>query len=52
MKMLTLNEKLYDIYMTFKDKKNPPVPLETIEEYLKLEKVSLEDEDKSKGDLN
>ena len=37
--MSRLNEKLYDIYMTFKDQKNPPVPIETIKEYLELEGI-------------
>jgi hypothetical protein len=37
--MLTLNEKLKDIYMTYKDHENPPVPIETIKEYLELEGV-------------
>jgi hypothetical protein len=36
-------------YMTFKDQKNPPVPLETIKEYLELEKVSLEDENEAQS---
>ena len=43
--MPSLNEKLLDIYMTFKDDINPPVPLETIKEYLELEGV-LSDENK------
>jgi hypothetical protein len=41
--MSNLNEKLKDIYMTYKDNKNPPVPIETIKEYLELEGISLED---------
>lgn len=40
--MSKLNEKLIDIYYTFKDYDNPPVPIETIKEYLKLEGISLE----------
>ena len=50
--MSTLNEKLYDIYMTFKDHDNPPVPISTIKEYLELEGVTLEDENKQRGDRN
>jgi hypothetical protein len=46
--MSSLNEKFYDIYMTFKDHKNPPVPIETIKEYLELEGVLLNDEDEQK----
>lgn len=42
--MYSLNEKLKDIYLTYKDHKNPPVPLDTIKEYLELEGVSLDDE--------
>jgi hypothetical protein len=30
-------EKLLNIYMTYKDQNNPPVPTETIKEYLELE---------------
>ena len=37
--MLSLNEKLLDIYITYKDNENPPVPIETIKEYLELEGV-------------
>lgn len=40
--MDTLNEKLKDIYMTYKDHENPPVPLDTIKEFLELEGISLE----------
>jgi hypothetical protein len=41
--MSRLNENLKDIYITYKDHKNPPVPLEIIKEYLELEGVLLED---------
>lgn len=37
--MLNLNEKLLDIYMVYKNHENPPVPLETIKEFLELEGV-------------
>ena len=47
--MYSLNEKLKDIYMTYKDHKNPPVPIGTIKEYLELEGVLLEDENKQQG---
>jgi hypothetical protein len=46
--MSSLNEKFYDIYMTFKDQKNPLVPIDTIKEYLELEWVSLEDDNEQK----
>lgn len=36
-----LNKKLIDIYHTFKNQANPPVPLKTIKEYLELEGISL-----------
>jgi hypothetical protein len=41
--MSNLDEKLLDIYMTYKDHKNPAVPINTIKEYLKLQGISLED---------
>lgn len=44
--MLSLNEKLLDIYITYKDNENPPVPIETIKEYLELEGISLDDTQK------
>ena len=47
-RMSTLNEKLLDIYITYKDDINPPVPLETIKEYLELEGV-LTDENEQQG---
>lgn len=46
--MSSLNEKFYDIYRTFKDHKNPPVPIDTIKEYLELEGVFLDDENEQK----
>ena len=45
MNMSGLNDKLKDIYQTYKDQKNPPVPVKKIKEYLKLSGVSLEDDD-------
>jgi len=41
--MSNLNDKLIDIYMTFKNHKNSPVPLDTIKEYLELQGVSFDD---------
>jgi hypothetical protein len=41
--MSPLNEKLLDIYMTYKDHKQPPVPVDTIKEYLVLEGISLDE---------
>ena len=41
--MSTLNEKLFDIYITYKDHVNPPVPINTIKEYLELEGFSLDE---------
>ncbi len=49
--MLNLNEKLKDIYMTYRDQDNPPVPLDAIKEYLELEGVEL-DESENKSDTN
>jgi len=46
--MSTLNEKLLDIYMTYKDDSKPPVPIDTIKEYLELEGIPLEDDNKKK----
>jgi hypothetical protein len=40
--MSNLDEKLYDIYLTYKDHENPPVPIDTIKEYLELQGISLE----------
>ena len=42
--MSELNEKLKDIYQTYKDHENPPVPVKKIKEYLKLSGVSLEED--------
>lgn len=42
-KLSTLTDKLLDIYITYKDDENSPVPLDTIKEYLELEGISLED---------
>ena len=47
--MSSLNEKLLDIYRTYKDKKHPPVPIATIKEFLILEGVNIDD---LKGDDN
>ena len=41
--MSGLNEKLKDIYQTYKDHENPPVPVKKIREYLKLSGVLLEE---------
>jgi len=41
--MSGLNEKLKDIYQTYKDHENPPVPVKKIKEYLKLSGVFLEE---------
>jgi hypothetical protein len=49
--MLNLNEKLKDIYMTYRNHENPPVPLDTIREYLELEGVEL-DESENKCDAD
>jgi len=40
--MSNLNEKLLDIYITYKNHENPPVPLDTIKEYLELEGIILD----------
>lgn len=40
--MSNLDEKLYDIYLTYKDHENPQVPIDTIKEYLELQGISLE----------
>ena len=40
--MSALNEKLKDIYQTYKDHENPPVPVKKIKECLKLSGVLLE----------
>ena len=39
--MSSLNEKLKDIYITYKDVANPPVPIDIIKKYLELEGVLL-----------
>lgn len=41
----TLNDKLKNIYQTYKDQENPPVPIEIIKEYLELCGVKLDDSD-------
>lgn len=41
----SLNEKLKDIYKTYKDYENPPVPVKKIREYLELSGVNLEEGD-------
>jgi len=43
--MSGFNDKLKDIYQTYKDHENPPVPVKKIREYLELSGVSLEDDD-------
>lgn len=45
--MPNLNEKLIDIYNTYKDDENPPVPIKKLEEYLKLEGILLDEDDKN-----
>lgn len=50
--MLSLNEKLRDIYNTYKDSLNPPVPIEVIKEYLELEGVFLKDENTKKEPID
>ena len=37
-----LKDNLKDIYHTYKDHKNPPVPVNTIKKYLKLSGIPLE----------
>ncbi|UTB33891.1 MAG: hypothetical protein NKF70_06800 [Methanobacterium sp. ERen5] len=46
--MSSLNDKLKDIYLTFKDDANPPVPIDIIKEFLELEGVLLDDNYNSK----
>lgn len=41
--MSKLDKKLLDIYMTYKDHDNPPVPLDIIKEFLELEGISIDD---------
>lgn len=41
--MNSLNEKLKDIYLTFKDDTNSKLPLDDIKEYLKICGVSLDE---------
>ncbi|MDI9435695.1 MAG: hypothetical protein QM396_06785 [Euryarchaeota archaeon] len=41
----SLVEKLKDIYKTYKDHENPPVPVEKIREYLELSGVDIEEGD-------
>ena len=43
--MSRLNDKLKEIYQTYKDHKNPPVPVKKIKEYLKLSGVQLEEDE-------
>ena len=43
--MSGLNDKLKDIYQTYKDHENPPVPVKKIKEYLKLSGVQLEEDE-------
>jgi len=42
---MTLSEKLKDIYVTYKDDEDPPVPVDSIKELLELLGVPLEDGD-------
>ena len=39
----SLNDKLKDIYFTYKDEIKPPVPINDIKKFLELEGVFLED---------
>jgi hypothetical protein len=43
--MSGFNDKLKEIYQTYKDHKNPPVPVKKIKEYLKLSGVQLEEDE-------
>lgn len=43
--MSDLNDKLKDIYKTYKDQENPPVPVKKIKKYLKLSGVHIEEDD-------
>jgi N-acetyl-beta-hexosaminidase len=38
-------DKLKDIYKTYKDKKNPPVPVKDIRDFLELSGIPLEEDD-------
>jgi LEA14-like dessication related protein len=40
-KISDLTKKLKDIYTTFKNQSNPPVPIQDIKEFLELEGVEL-----------
>jgi hypothetical protein len=41
--MNNLNDKLKDIYLTYKDDVNSPVPLDIIKEYLELSGVEIDE---------
>lgn len=41
----TLNDKLKNIYQTYKDQENPPVSINVIKEYLELCGIKLEEDD-------
>ena len=43
--MSGLNDKLKEIYQTYKDHEKPPVPVKKIKEYLKLSGVQLEEDE-------
>lgn len=43
MSLSSLNDKLKDIYMTYRDDINSPLPLDVIKEFLELEGVVLEE---------
>ena len=38
-------DKLKDIYQTYKDDKNPPVPIKEIKEYLELSGIKVDEDD-------
>lgn len=44
MVLSNLNKKLKDIYFTYKDHPNPPVPLKTIKKFLEDEGIYLGEE--------
>lgn len=48
MVLFHLNKKLKEIYFTYKDHPDPPVPLKTIKEFLEGEGIFLGDEVENK----
>ena len=42
--MIEFDDKLKEIYKTYKDHDNPPVPVKKIKEYLELSGVSLDED--------